>query len=245
MRSPWPYRSARDCWSRGMMASRLAEVDDHVAALEALDRPVHQLADLREVLVVDVVALGLPDFLVEHLFGRLRGDAPEAHRFAIDADLVAEGDFVDLARRLALGPRPQHAHLALRALLGDERLRLVEQNLRRRLLGLRVELGDDRARGVDGHRARLPVDQRDHGLVVVVLSRGRGHGLFQRAEHLLGVDVFLARNLSDDRRIDDHGNPLSPIAPGVLVAATRSRAGRVEYRRNGHYRFCDRPHQRR
>src|SRR5262249_34971370 len=42
----------------------LAEVDDHVAALEALHGPVHELAELREVLVVDVVALGLANLLV-------------------------------------------------------------------------------------------------------------------------------------------------------------------------------------
>ena len=55
-----------------------AEVDDDVAALEALDGAVDDLADAVDVLVVDLLALGLADALVEHLLGRLGGDAAEA-----------------------------------------------------------------------------------------------------------------------------------------------------------------------
>ena len=69
---------------------RAAEVDDHVAALEPLDRARDELAELREVLVVDVVALGLADLLVEDLLGALGGDAAEALGRAIETDLVAE-----------------------------------------------------------------------------------------------------------------------------------------------------------
>ena len=115
----------------------LAEVDDHVAALEALDRAAHQLADLREVLVVDVVALGLADLLVEHLLGRLRRDAAEADRLAVLPDLVAEREVGDFHGRLALAGRPEHAHVSLRPLLLDELLRFREQDLRRRLLRTR------------------------------------------------------------------------------------------------------------
>src|SRR5437588_210576 len=53
------------------------EVDDHVAALEALHVAVLDLADLVLELVVDLLALGLAHLLVEDLLGRLRGDAPE------------------------------------------------------------------------------------------------------------------------------------------------------------------------
>ena len=125
----------------------------------------------------------------------------------------------------------------------DELAGLVQQDLRRRLLRLRVELGDHGARRVDRHRAGLPVDQRHHRLVVVELSRGRGHGFLERAEHLFGVDVFLPRHLSDHRRIDVHRNVLLlTISPGA--PATRIPAAPAEYRRNGHYRFCGSPHQR-
>ena len=67
-----------------------AEVDDHVAPLEPLDRARDELPELREVLVVDVVALGLADLLVKDLLRALGGDAPEALGRTIEADLVAE-----------------------------------------------------------------------------------------------------------------------------------------------------------
>src|SRR5262249_61959777 len=76
------------------------EVHDHVAPLEALDRSAHQLADLGEELVVDVVAFRLADLLVEDLLGRLRGDPPQADRLPVLDDLVAELDVPSL--RLAL-----------------------------------------------------------------------------------------------------------------------------------------------
>ena len=53
------------------------EVDDHVAALEALDVTVLELAELADEFVVDLLALGLADLLIEDLLGRLRGDAAE------------------------------------------------------------------------------------------------------------------------------------------------------------------------
>jgi hypothetical protein len=67
------------------------EVDDDVAALEALDGAVDHLADAVDELVVDVLALGLADALVEHLLGRLGGDAAEALGRHRDVDLVADG----------------------------------------------------------------------------------------------------------------------------------------------------------
>src|SRR6266496_4251164 len=94
-----------------------------------------------------------------------------------------------------------------------------------------------------GHRhlPRFAVDRRHDGLVVVELARGRGHRLFQRGEHLLRIDVLLARHLSDDRRIDDHRK--APLLNSPFPA-TETRALPPEYRRNGHYRFCGFPHQR-
>jgi hypothetical protein len=185
----------------------LAEVDDHVAALEPLDRPVHQLAELGVVLVVDVVALGLADLLVEDLLGRLRAMRPEADRLAIDADLVAE--HTSWTSRGASPSAPgRSTRTSPSSLLGDQRLRLVEQDLRRRLLDSVSSSATTVPGRVHRHLAALPVDQSHHGLVVVVLARGGGHGLFESAEHLLSVDVLLPRNLSDDRRIDDHDSPV-------------------------------------
>src|SRR4051794_25118099 len=45
------------------------EVDDHVAALEALDVTVFELAELADEFVVDLLALGFADFLIQHLLG--------------------------------------------------------------------------------------------------------------------------------------------------------------------------------
>ncbi len=67
-----------------------SEVDDHVAALEALHRAGDELAHLRRVLVVDVVPLGLADLLVEDLLGALGGDAPQPFRRPEEADLVPD-----------------------------------------------------------------------------------------------------------------------------------------------------------
>ena len=54
-----------------------AELDDHVAVLEALHRGVHHLADALAVFAEDVLALGLAHLLEDHLLGGLRGDAAE------------------------------------------------------------------------------------------------------------------------------------------------------------------------
>ena len=53
------------------------EIDDHVAALEALDVAVLQLAHLAGELVVDLLPLRLAHLLIEHLLGRLGSDAAE------------------------------------------------------------------------------------------------------------------------------------------------------------------------
>src|SRR5690606_10468606 len=53
------------------------QIDDDVAALEPLDRAVDDFAGPIDVLVVDLLALGLAHALVEHLLGRLSGDPPE------------------------------------------------------------------------------------------------------------------------------------------------------------------------
>ena len=77
----------------------VAEIDDDLAAFEAFDEAVDQLADATDVLLVNVVALGLADFLKDDLLGGLRGDASEvfhrARQFEHVADLRA---FADLHR---------------------------------------------------------------------------------------------------------------------------------------------------
>src|SRR4030095_6612503 len=54
-----------------------ADLDNQIAALEALDRAVDHLADALVVLGEDVLALRLAHLLEDDLLGGLRGDAPE------------------------------------------------------------------------------------------------------------------------------------------------------------------------
>ena len=74
----------------------LAEVEDDVHRLEALDRRVENLAGAVVVLVEDGVALGFADLLEDDLLGHLGGDAAERRsvlvepKFAADLDLWRE-----------------------------------------------------------------------------------------------------------------------------------------------------------
>src|SRR5262249_58210906 len=64
----------------------------------------------------------------------------------------------------------------------------------------------------------LAVDGGDGGLVVVELAGSGGHRLLEGGEHLFRIDVLLTRDLSDDRRINEHRKcfssiPLGPVRP--------------------------------
>ena len=77
-----------------------AGLDDHVAALDALDRAGQQVVLALEEVVQDLLALGVADLLQDHLLRRLRADAAELDRLERLLDDVAELEVrVALARR--------------------------------------------------------------------------------------------------------------------------------------------------
>ena len=89
-----------------------ADFRDDIAAFEALDRGVDDFADPLPELGVDLLALRLTDTLGNHLFRRLRGDAPQLVGLLGELDLHADLGFlaVELLRFLQrdLGRRRRH-----------------------------------------------------------------------------------------------------------------------------------------
>ena len=67
-----------------------ARLDDHVAALDALDRAGEQVVLALEEVVQDLLALGVADLLQDHLLRRLRADAAELDRLERLLDDVAQ-----------------------------------------------------------------------------------------------------------------------------------------------------------
>ena len=65
-------------------------LDDHVAALDALDGAGQQVVLAVEEVVQDLLALGVADLLQDHLLRRLRADAAELDRLERLLDDVAE-----------------------------------------------------------------------------------------------------------------------------------------------------------
>ncbi len=76
-----------------------ARFDDHVAALDALDRPGQQIVVAVEEIVEDLLALGVADLLQDHLLRRLRADAAEFDGLERLLDHVAQLRAADRARR--------------------------------------------------------------------------------------------------------------------------------------------------
>ena len=56
---------------------QISQIDDHVAALETLNETVDQFPDPIDVLLVNIVADRVANFLKENLFGGLRRDATQ------------------------------------------------------------------------------------------------------------------------------------------------------------------------
>src|SRR5262249_32996008 len=109
---------------------RLADLEDHVALLDAMHDPTQDLAFLADELRVDPLALSVADPLEDDLLDRLRADASELRRLLRQLQLV-----VDLRS-------------------GIETLGLVERDLE-----LRVgDLGDDLLTRVSADGPRLAVD---------------------------------------------------------------------------------------
>ena len=173
-----------------------AEVHDHIAVFDALDRAVDDLADAVLVFVILPVALGLAHLLHDHLLGRLRGDAAEVEGRQRVGDGVADlgsrvvpagaGD-VDLDRRI---------------------LNLVDHQQmagKPQLAGARIDLG---------------VDVR---LRAVTRAGGLGDRIFHGGDDDAPVDRFLARDRIGDLQefepvCADHGHQLISFAVDLRLA---------------------------
>ena len=83
----------------GKLGFGLAQVQNVIRPLHPLDGAVHQFAGASRILIKNGFAFGLADFLEDHLFGGLGGDA--AQRFGILPDAHFHADFdcrIDAAR---------------------------------------------------------------------------------------------------------------------------------------------------
>ena len=80
-------RTQQDCLE-------VSQIDDHIAAFEALDEPVDQLADAIDILFVNISANGVADFLKQDLLGGLRGDAAEFFHGHWQQQRVADFHFI-------------------------------------------------------------------------------------------------------------------------------------------------------
>ena len=161
-----------NCSRRRLLALRhagfgLAEVEDDVHRLEALDGGVEDLAGAVVVLVEDGVALGFADLLEDDLLGHLRGDAAERSGVLVEAQLAAD---LDLGRELA-------------GLLEGHLVDFVFDLLGRLDDGL-VDIGAD--------LAGLAVHLGAHVLLrLVVLARGEGDGVFDGADYDCRLDSLI------------------------------------------------------
>src|SRR5690606_23692305 len=79
----------------------IAQIENHVAALDPLDHAGQQLALAALVGLNDLAALGLADFLQDDLLGRLRRDATKLHRLHQLLNGVTYVDVGALLARLA------------------------------------------------------------------------------------------------------------------------------------------------
>ena len=102
---------ARDAFLAGHDALGVAEVDEHVAAVEAPDGAGHDVAHVVLVDAVDLVLFGHAQLLDDGLLGRLGGNAPEIARGDFDFDQVAELEI--LARELGLSVVEGHFLVAV------------------------------------------------------------------------------------------------------------------------------------
>src|SRR5262249_33032423 len=151
----------------------LADLENDVALLDAVDDPTEDLALFASELRVDALALGVPDFLKDDLLGRLRRDSPE---------ILGRALLLDLELDIQIG-------------LGVQLLRLREADL-----GLRVgHFLDDPLAQECRELTRLPVDLDTDVLGPGVrLTAGRLEGRLHRFKEDLLVDPLLPSDLLDD-----------------------------------------------
>ena len=150
-------------------------LDDHAAALDALDRACEQVVLAFEKVIQDLFALGIADLLQDHLLRGLRADAAEFHRLERLLDHVTE-----LQHRIALGS------------VGD-------RDLMRGLLVLLV--GHDGPAPERLVVAGLAIDRdaRVDIVGILLLGRRRERGL-ERLEYDLLGHVLLARQRVDEKQ---------------------------------------------
>src|SRR6185436_10524047 len=186
---------ARDLLALGQDRLGLADLEDHVALLDAVHDAPQDLSFLPGELRVDALALGVADLLEDHLLGGLGRDATKV-----------------LGRALLL-----QLELVVELRLRIQSLGLVEADLE---LGI-SDLGDDLAAGVGAHLAGLAVDLNAHVVARQGLPRGRQQGRLQRLEEDLFVDPLLAAQLLDDHDQFAVHNPAGRRGQGT---STSSRA---------------------
>ena len=146
----------------------LAEVEDHVLALDALDRGVQDFLLAVRVFLENGVPLGFAHLLEDHLLGKLCGDAAQRSGVFVHADLAADLN----ARSKFVG-----------FFQGD----LVDGIFQL------VFVGDDGLVHVGGDLAGVLVQFSAHVFLgLVVLAGGEGDRLFHGADHDLGLDALLA-----------------------------------------------------
>src|SRR6185295_1114850 len=150
----------------------LADLQDDVALLDAVDHPAEDLAFLAGELRVDPLALGVPHLLEDHLLGGLGGDAAQ------------------ILERLVLQELELHVQLGLRR----QRLGIGQADLE---LGI-GDLLDHPLAVIDTELAGLPIDVDTDVLARAErLSRSRQQGRLQRLEEDLFIDPLLPAQLID------------------------------------------------
>ena len=152
-------------------AAGAAEIDDDVAVLDPLDRPVDDLADPVLEHLVLLVALGLADLLHQHLLRGLGGNAA-----VVEGRQRLGNPVADLGRRILL-------------------LRVDKRDLGRVVL----DLIDHQQQTGEANLAGLRIDLGAHlGLLAVARARGLLHRVLHRGENDRTVDRLLARDGVDD-----------------------------------------------
>ena len=145
----------------------LAEVEDDVLQLEALDGGVQDFADAVRVLIENGVALGFADLLEDDLLGHLGGDAAEDVGGLVVADFAADFD------------------------LGRQRPRLFQSDLVERVFDLVLAL-DDGLEDIGADFARILVEFGTHVFLgLVVLAGCQRDRILHRGDHDLRIDALI------------------------------------------------------
>src|SRR6267143_184966 len=189
--------------------SGASQVDDDVAALEAQRDSRDDLPLAVLVVIEDVLALGIPGALDDHLLGGLGSDPAESLPVGLEPQDVAVALVLDSGLLLILGPVEDLEQ----ELVADFRLdpllaRLLQRDLVHRLDRiLHLDALDDR-QGLEylHHLLVLVVGRLDGAVLAEVLLRGLGDGVLQRVDQDGTLDALVLRHLVEDHvQVDDGG----------------------------------------